>query len=159
MDAPTPALVLKPTVLEVLGRGVALVVGTADTGLQPELCRAWGPRWDAAAGQLDVLVPLPAGDRALSNLRAAPKVAFTFTMPTDYTAFQLKGRAIEQRDPDAADWRRARDHFDAFLAQVPRVGLDPAAYAAWFPARGRLLRAQIAQVFDQAPGPRAGLSL
>lgn len=159
MGRTADALVLDEAVLGVLGSGVALTVGTASPDLQPEVCRGWGPRWHAGSGILEVLIPLPAGQRALANLRDAPKIAFTFTVPTDYTAFQLKGYVLEQRDPGADDWRRARAHFDAFLTQVPRVGLDPAAYAAWFPAHGKLIAARIVQAFDQAPGPRAGSAL
>lgn len=159
MSAAPPISKLGPEVIELMSRGVALVVGSASDGLLPEVCRGWGPRWVAQSGELQVLIPMPAGARTVSNLERAPALAFTFSMPTDYTCFQLKGRRVDVREPRAEDWRRARGHFDAFLAELPRVGLDPTTFASWFPAAGRLLTARIEVGFSQAPGARAGLPL
>ncbi len=150
---------LDASVLDVLGHGVAFVVGTASPELAPEVCRGWGPRWHRETAELEVLLPLPAARSTIDNLSRAPGVAFTFTSPTNYTCYQLKGSYRRSREPGADDWRRAREHFDAFLAEMPRVGLEPAIYSGWFPADGIVIRAHVQAAFDQAPGPRAGSAL
>ena len=150
---------LEDSVARLLGQGVALVVGTASERGDPEICRAWGPAWNAEHGELSVLVPLPAGESSLDNLGQAPAVAFTFSLPTDYHAYQIKGRCAAIRKPGAADWRRARQHFDAFLAEAARVGLEPGTFAPWFSGEGQLVVAAIDAAFCQAPGTRAGLQL
>lgn len=152
-------LALEEPIVDLLGAGIALVVGTADESLRPEICRGWGPSWDQETGQLSVALPLPAASVSLKNLERAPSVAFTFTRPTDYDAYQLKGSCVLVRELEAVEWRRARTHFDAFLAEASRVGLEPSAYAPWFPAEARLLVATIDAAFCQAPGRRAGLEL
>jgi len=139
--------------------GIALVIGTANAAREPEVCRGWGPRWRAETGLLEALLPMPAATTAVQNLSEASAVALTFSKPTDYTAFQLKGECLEICGLDAAHWRRARHHFDAFLIEASSVGLDPAAFAPWFPAEGLLLVARIDQAFCQAPGPKAGVPL
>lgn len=152
-------VVLEDSVARLLGQGVALVVGTASETGDPEICRAWGPAWSAERGELSVLVPLPAGESSLDNLERAPAVAFTFSRPTDYHAYQVKGSCVATRRPDAVDWQRARNHFDAFLAEAARVGLEPLTFAPWFSGEGRLLVAAIDSAFCQAPGARAGVAL
>lgn len=152
-------MVLEDSVARLFGRGVALVVGTASEAGDPEICRAWGPAWIAESGELSVLVPLPAGRSSLDNLEGAPAVAFTFSLPTDYHAYQIKGRCTAIRQPGAGDWRRARNHFDAFLAEAARVGLEPGIFAPWFSGEGQLVVAAIDAAFCQAPGAKAGLQL
>ena len=155
---PSP-LALEDRVVDLLGAGVALVVGTANEAREPEVCRGWGGLWKAESGVLEVMLPLPAARSTLDNLARTDAVAFTFTKPTDYEAYQLKGARLEIRELRAEEWRRVRRQFDAFLAEASCVGLDPAAYAPWFPAEGRLLAARIEAAFSQAPGPKAGLAL
>jgi hypothetical protein len=156
---PSSPFILEASIIDLLGQGVALVVGTANEAREPEICRAWGPLWSPEGGTLEILLPLPAAESSLSNLSKASPVAFTFTKPTDYTSYQLKGACAAIRKPRAKDWRRAREHFDAFLAEASRTGLEPSAFSPWFPADGRLLVACIDAVYSQAPGPRAGLAL
>lgn len=141
------------------GAGVALVVGSANEERAPEICRAWGPRFVASDATLEVMLPMPAASTTLRNLATSSAVAFTFSKPTDYSAFQVKGERVEVRDLQAHEWRRARNHFDAFLVEASEVGLSPAAYAPWFPAEGQLLVARIDRAYCQAPGPKAGTPL
>ena len=155
----TSPLVLEESVVTLLGKGAVVVVGTANEALEPEICRAWGPLWDADTGRLTVLVPLPAGRDSLDNLERSPRAAFTVSMPTDYQAYQLKGSRVAMREPRAADWRRARMHFDAFLTEASRVGLEPQTFAPWFAVEGLLLVTEIDSVFRQAPGAKAGTAL
>jgi hypothetical protein len=155
---PSPA-VLDESVVALFGQGIVVLVGTASEALAPQICRAWGPLWDARAGRLSVLVPLPAGQDSLDHLVRAPRVAFTFALPTDYRGYQLKGSFVTTREPRAGDWRRARAHFDAFLTEASRVGLEPQTFAPWFAGDGRLLVAAIDSAFCQAPGPKAGTAL
>ena len=154
-----PPLILEESIVELLGGGVALVVGSANEAREPEICRGWGPLWEAETGVLEVVLPLPAAQSTLDNLSRTGGVAFTFTKPTNYAAYQLKGTCLEIREVRAEEWRRARHQFDAFLVEASCVGLSPALYAPWFPAEGRLVVASIDSAFSQTPGPNAGLAL
>ena len=150
---------LDPALLQHLGLGVAFVVATANEALEPEVCRAWGPCWNPEAATLAVVLPLPAARSTVDNLTRTTAVAFTFTMPTCYSAYQLKGHREEFREPSAKDWQRARNQFDAFLVEAASVGVDPATYSAWFPAEAVVLVARINNAFLQTPGPKAGQAL
>lgn len=152
-------LQLDAAVRDLLDRGVALEMGSARDEMQPEISRVWGRAWDTGAAELSVLLPLPAGAPTLSNLQSAPAMALAFARPTDYASFQLKGRLVAQRDPSAEDWRRARAHFDAFLAEFPQVGLEPATYSPWFPVEGITLVVRVERAVHPTPGSGAGAAL
>ncbi len=127
---------LDPEAAALLDTGVALVIGTANAARVPEICRGWGPRWNAGEGALEALLPLPAAERTIRNLSEAPSIALTFSTPTDYSAYQLKGDCAALLEPEAHHWRRARHHFDAFLIEAASVGLAPRPTRRGFPPRG-----------------------
>ena len=146
---------LDASLTEFLEGGCSLIVATVTDDGAPHATRGWG---------LDVLDPrtarilLPSHDTiALEGLAGGGPVAITAADVTTLRSVQLKGRATAVEPATDEDRVRAARHNDAFFADVtatdgtPRALLDrllPAAYAACV--------LEVAEVYDQTPGPGAG---
>ena len=148
-----------------LESGVSVLVGTRDSGLVPEITRAWGPRVSRARRSISLCFAMAAGRRTLDNLRDNGRVAAAFSLPTNYKTIQLKGRCIETTEPNRLDLSAIRRHRDSFARLTEGIGV-PRLFteALWqreltdSPAMVRI-RFVAEQVFDQTPGPDAGLPL
>lgn len=144
---------------------VSVLVGTRDSRLLPEITRAWGPRVSADRRAVSLCVPLATSRRTLDNLEANGEIAVTFSLPTNYRTFQLKGRHAAAADPDSADLAAVERHRDAFAEVNERLGQPrPRVEAFWraeIETSAVLVKIffSLDQVFDQTPGPGAGRPL
>ena len=146
---------LEAAMAEFLGGGVSLIVATVTDDGAPHATRGWSLR---LTGPSTARVLLPLHDTtALDRLAAGARVAITAADVTTLRSVQLKGRAIGVEPATDDDREHAARHNDAFFAEVsatdgtPRALLDrlvPAGYAACL--------LEIAEVYDQTPGPGAG---
>jgi len=66
-------VILGPELVELICGGVAVLVSTRDSDLQPEIVRAWGPEVSADGSSLTVCVPAP-GSRTAANIESNDKV-------------------------------------------------------------------------------------
>jgi hypothetical protein len=145
--------------------GLAVIVGTRDAHLVPELVRAWGVRVGPSRDQLELCVPMSSGRRTLANIADNRQVAVTLTMPTTYRSFQVKGDVLETTTPSPDDRERVTRHYQAFASEVAALGLSIDRAAQLFEAdlkRGpdmMKIRVAIDALFDQTPGPGAGSRL
>lgn len=141
---------------EFLCLGVSLMLVTRDERLAPEITRAAGARL-GDDGLLRVALPLPEARRTIWNLEATPVVALSIVLPTSYRTLQVKGS-----DTQLVDWPGheaiARAHADAFVEQVVAVGI-PREFADSFFSHSRYTTVGFTplEIYDQTPGPAAGL--
>lgn len=143
--------------------GVAAVLGTRDAGLVPEVARGWGVRVLPDRASVELCIGLPSGRRTLANLADNGQLAVTCVRPSDYRQVQLKGRGAEAGAPTEADRAWVARHQAAFTAQVADVGIAPeTCHRFWShddPDALVKLRLEVAEAFDQTPGPDAGRAL
>ena len=64
-------VILGPDLVELICGGVAVLVSTRDSDLQPEIVRAWGPEVSADGSSLTVCVPAAPGSRTAANLESS----------------------------------------------------------------------------------------
>jgi hypothetical protein len=132
------------------------IVANCNSQLVPETVRAWGQSVTEDLQAIDLCVGRQAARRLIENFQQTTAVSLAIVNVTTYQAIQLKGRLLEVGDPSAEDRIRVRQHGDAFVAGVARVGVSEAA------ARGTLVSDVIRirfvpeLLFDQTPGPQAG---
>ena len=144
---------------------MSVLVGTRDSRLVPEITRAWGPSVSEDRQTVSLCVPLATSRKTLDNLEANGKIAVTFSLPTNYRTFQLKGRHVRTAEPDSADLTVVERHRDAFAAVNAPLGqpreLVEAFWRAEIETSAVLVRILFVpeQVFDQTPGPGAGRGL
>ncbi len=141
-----------------LGSTVAIVVGSVDRQLVPQICRGWGLRFEGD-GVLSLCLDRVPAMRTIANLRENPRVAITFTSPQTYRSIQLKGRCIEVMEPDEADRERATEHRHAFAEVCEPIGLSWDACSNMWTSETIKIRFQPEQAFDQTPGPARGRQL
>lgn len=133
--------------------GTSLLIATRDHARRSEVTRVAAARLFGA--RLQVLVPLPEGERTLSNIKSTRAVALTAAHPTTYRSFQIKGS-----DAEPCDWPEhraaAEQHVQRFVAEVSQLGL-PVEIAAFFWSRAFVPIAFTPHsLFTQTPGPGAG---
>lgn len=135
----------------------SVIVAACDGNLTPETVRGWGTRLSGDRRSIDVFVGREPARRLLEDLRAAGAMAVAIANVTTYQAVQLKGRwaGVDEADDDGR--ARVRRHGEAFVAGLGRVGIGEQA------ARGVLvsdvvrLRFVPDRLFNQTPGPDAGV--
>ena len=148
-----------------LESGVSVIVGTRDSGLVPEITRAWGPSVSEDRRSIRLCVPLATSRKTLENLEENGQIAVSFSLPTTYKTVQLKGRYIEAAELTGADVAAIERHRDAFGASNETIGV-PRQWVETFWRRELetsptlvTIRFVPDEIFDQTPGPGAGSPL
>lgn len=137
----------------------AISVGTRDAALRPTTVVGVGFTVDAEAGRVTVFVPEATGGRTFSNLEANGAVAVVLEEIPTHRTVQLKGRCVALR-PATDGERDVVDRCHAlFQEMVQWAGAPPRLVArrrVW-PARAVTL--DVAEAFEQTPGPGAGRAI
>jgi hypothetical protein len=147
-----------------LESGVAVVVGTRDAKLLPETTRGWGPIAEAN-GIIGVCIPLPAGQKTLENLSDNGKIALALGSPINYEQLQVKGHCVEIIEANESDVARVGRHREEFARACEGIGTLRSTTEQLFlrevdnPPVLVKIRFQPEQIFDQTPGPNAGVRL
>ena len=135
----------------------SVIVATCDAQRVPETIRAWGQRVLDDRQTIELFVGRQPARRLMENLRSNDSMAVAIANVTTYQALQLKGRCIAVGEAKPEDHARIRAHGAAFVAGAALVGIPEQA------ARGILvsdvirLRFVPEVLFDQTPGPEAGV--
>jgi len=140
--------------------GVAVSVATRDGDLRPAFTRAWGPQLSDDGESLALCVIAPPGSPTRANLEANGAIAIGFSPPTIARAVQLKGVAIEVREPEPDELESAERHLDAFCVETEAIGYPAERTRRLYrPSDFASVTLSIDEVFDQTPGPGAGRRL
>jgi hypothetical protein len=148
-----------PDIGELACQGVAVIVATRDPSLVPAVARGWGPRLHDGGARLELCVDAPEGSAMLENLRAGSPMAVTLSRPTSYLTVQLKGAVASFGAPDAEALRVAGEHIEAFVAETTAVGVPEAIVRLLADAEVVAVAIDVAERYDQTPGPGAGRPL
>jgi hypothetical protein len=113
-------------IAELVRRGPAMMVATRDSGLRPELARAWGPSLSADGSRLTMCVEAAPGSAMTRNLAARCPLAASLSHLTSHLAVQLKGAVVDVAPPTSERLGVVSDHVDRFVADTARVGVPEA---------------------------------
>jgi Pyridoxamine 5'-phosphate oxidase len=142
--------------------GVVIGVGTRDSALVPAFARGWGLRFVSDSGEARVCVAESTGAQTFANIADNQQIAVTFSKPTTYRTFQLKGRVLEIAPASKEDMADVLRHRETFLDEVGAVGLprELATHVILVELEAstllKTIRIHVDAVFDQTPGPWAG---
>lgn len=142
-----------------LESGVSLLVGTRGADGRPTAMRASGLRMHEGRAGFDVFLALGAAGRIAADLAAAPRIAVTASRVIDHRTFQIKGTAIDVREGREEERRVPESYLERFAVSVEEVGqprIVTSQIRAW-PAL--VVSVRIDDIFDQTPGPNAGVPL
>jgi hypothetical protein len=143
-----------------LEAGSALIVGTVSPDGHPHATRGWG---------LDVISTDPrrvrllldaSADEAISHLAPGRPVAVTAADVVSLRSVQIKGTSLGVGPAGEGDGERARRFADAFFDDIVATdGTPREVLERLVPDEYRPVTIDVADVFDQTPGPDAGRSV
>lgn len=160
MPARQPESKLSHELIAFVHGGVAVSIATRDAELRPAFTRGWGPLMSDDGQTLTVCVAAPLGSATRANLEENGAMAIGFSPPTIARALQVKGRAVELREPAPAQLERAEQHLEAFSAETQTLGYPSELARRLYDLPDFVsVTLSIDEVFDQTPGPSAGKRL
>lgn len=144
------------SLIRFLQRPVMIILGTVNTAMRPEIGRAVGVVTHPDTNSLALVVSRWQWPATVANVEATGRMAATFSRPSDYETYQIKGRAMA-RAATAADVDASRAYCRDTLAALMELGVGPDLVAHWQGERDLVAVAlSVDAVFVQTPGPRAG---
>ncbi|MBS0451978.1 MAG: hypothetical protein JSS14_11745 [Proteobacteria bacterium] len=160
-DASAPGL-LSPELIDMIDRGVSVIVSSRDAALRPSLMRAVGSRINAQGTEITVYLARSQSRQLLQDLAACGRIAVVFSSPSTHRSVQVKGTGINGRAATALDLPLLQRYLQAMEFEICSIGY-----------RLEFVRAMLAfeledlvaisftpsEAFDQTPGPKAGSQL
>jgi hypothetical protein len=142
-----------------LETGTSIFVGTIGPNMVPLCCRAIAIQADERLTTATVYVPIATSRDTLSNLATTQRIAVVVTKPLEHISVQLMGTSRNARLARTDEEAFVRARLDHYAEVLERIGIPrrvTRSFAHW-PAFA--IEMDVAQVFEQTPGPKAGTRL
>lgn len=139
--------------------GVSVLVGTRDRLLVPEGARGFGVRVLAGGAELEVFVPEAWGERTFANLADNGRIAVSIARPEDHRSVQVKGSMLAVRPGGDAEHAAIERYREALISKFSVIGYPPSLFHRLNVWPCRVVRLRVESLFEQTPGPRAGVPL
>ena len=156
--APAPGL-LSPEHIEMIDRGVSVIVSSRDAALRPSLMRAVGSHIDADGTEITVYLARSQSRQLLQDLASCGRIAVVFSSPSTHRSVQVKGTGINGRAATADDLPLLMRYRQAMEYEICSIGYRLEFLHAMLAFELEDLVAisfTPAEAFDQTPGPKAG---
>lgn len=153
---------ISPALLDIMQRGVSVIVASCGRDGVPNVMRGVGCRVSEDGSDITVYLSRGQSRQLLQDIADTSRVAVVFSSPTSHLTVQVKSSnaRVEILDEGAAE------DLDRYLRsmeeEIAGVGFEPRftrAMLAHDPDDLVALRLVPEQAFDQTPGPRAGALL
>lgn len=136
---------------------VMQIVGTADATRRPGIARGVGAWRARDPDTIDLVLSAWQWPETVANIEANGRIAVTFSRPSDYVTYQIKGTAT-LRPADDGEIERSAGYMVAIVSTLMRNGLLPEIIAPWLTARDAVVATiRISSVYVQTPGAQAGM--
>lgn len=150
------APLLTERLVELIESGVSIIVGTRDANLRPDSGRGLGARVSPDRRHITLLLNGDLCTRLRANIEDNGRIAVAFSRIHDHQSIQLKGRVTATRDGSPREVKAQGRYLIAFAEQLANAGFPRSVvrnvqYAPCF-----AVDVEVAEVFDQTPGPGAG---
>jgi hypothetical protein len=142
-----------------LEEGLAIHVATRDGALVPDGTRAAAIKAETDGRHVTVYVPAAAETRILPNLESNGQIAVVLVRVRDERSCQLKGVFADARQADSREEPFVMGQWDRFIQNIEQIGLPRAVTGHWTMWPCLAVRFEVTALFDQTPGPRAGVKL
>lgn len=135
---------------------MTVVVATRDRGLVPEAVFAAAAVAEPG-GRLRVYVPEATGAKTFSNLEETGVVSVLLERPLTHRSAQFKGRFLAIRPARESERPLVEWGITRFFEEVESYGIPPGTVRRANRWPCRVIGVAVESVFDQTPGPRAGM--
>ncbi len=150
---------LPEQVVEFLGGPSMILLGTRSAVFKPGIGRAIGLRLAEEADRIDLMLSRWQWPQTAANIASNGQLAVTFSRPSDYVTYQLKGLA-ELRDAEPDDLALGEKYVRRMGATLSGLGVGSAMTSGWFCTRDVVVaRLAVEAVFVQTPGASAGSTI
>jgi hypothetical protein len=150
---------IEPQLAAFLEEGLSLHIGTRDASLQPQGGRVSAVKVEAGGRHLVAYVPEAAFSRLRSNLESNGLAAISFGRPIDDRACQVKGSVIDVRPATDGERELVATQWDGFMRQLEMIGIPRAVAGGWSSWPAVAVTLKVTAVFEQTPGPHAGIAI
>jgi hypothetical protein len=142
-----------------LEEGLGIHIGSRNERHEPNGARAIAVKVEEGGRHILVYVATAGAARVLTDLKSNGQAALVFGRPIDDRACQVKGLFVSERpaEPDEQPFLLAQ--WGAFLVQLEAIGIPRAAASGWVTWPAVAIRLEATAVFEQTPGPQAGVQL
>lgn len=150
------AVAIPKDLVEFLTSGISVLLATRNADRVPEAVRAYAPVISPDRQRLDLIVPNGLGDRTIANLRDNAQIAAAFSRAIDHVSVQVKGSCVALR-PTTEEDRPAVERFRAaYIEGLYLIGMPRSLTSRFRALPGTVVTIEVAGVYNQTPGPRAG---
>jgi hypothetical protein len=139
--------------------GPSIIVGSVDESGQPAACRAVGLRSNDDFDTFTVYLPVATSRDMVNNVAMTQRIAVAMTHPLSHSAIQMKGTTLGVRLSSPDEEKLIEKQLGDFAQVLDQIGIPARvtnAFAHW-PAFA--IDVKIDEVFEQSPGPKAGVPL
>jgi hypothetical protein len=150
--------VFDPDSAALIEGGSSLIVGTVGSDGAPRATRGWSALIvdQGPPARVRMLVSETDTD-ALADLDATGAIAVTGADVPTLRSVQFKGQVVAVEDPTDDDLARCERYIDALFSDIVRAdGARREVLVRWIPTGYRAVVIEVAERFDQTPGPGAG---
>ncbi|MDO6964796.1 hypothetical protein [Rhizobium alvei] len=151
---------IEQEVASILESRVMILVSTPGMGARPTIGRATGARFNAAIGQVELLVSASQWPEVSRYALPGRKIASTYVRPSDYRAYQIKGVIAEVCPANAEEAARGTRYVEDMLEEMRTLGVSRIQLSSTLCDRDlQRIRFWPTDLFAQTPGPLAGQRL
>jgi hypothetical protein len=142
-----------------LEEGIAIQIGTRTERLEPNGARVVAVRVQDEGAFITAFVPELAAPQVLPDLESNGQAALVFARPPDERSCQVKGVFAGQRAASAQDERFVRHQWQRWMERLTTIGLPLETLQTWDVWPCVAIRLRVTALFNQTPGPNAGVTL
>ncbi|MCM2314854.1 MAG: hypothetical protein NDJ92_06855 [Thermoanaerobaculia bacterium] len=150
---------LQSRLREYLQPRVSIIVGSVSPARMPESCRAIAMRADGELRQFTVYVPVATSQETIANVAATRRIAVACTRPQTHSTIQIKGAVREVRLAADSEREFVRGRLEAFADELGDLGYPRRSITAIAHWPAFAIEIELEQLFEQTPGPNAGIPL
>lgn len=157
-----PAVPLPADFLEMMGRGVSVIVSSSDMTGRPSIMRAVGSEVSGNGQSITVFVSRRQSRQLILDITATRRIAVVFSRPSTHRTVQLKSSGATIRSAAPSDQPALARYLASMEHEIGLVGYGPHMTRAMLAHQLDDLVAisfEPAAAFDQTPGPKAGAAL
>lgn len=142
-----------------LDGGISVFVGTVDAEGVPTCCRGIAVDSKDDFDSITVYLPAATAGETVANLATTRRIAVALTEPLSHDSIQIKGVTRGVKLAPAQDREFVAQRLDAFAERLGSFGLPRNLTRTLNHWPAFAIEVSVEQVFDQTPGPKAGVEL
>jgi len=142
-----------------LQEGIAIQLGTRNTGLEPSGVRVVAVSVERDGSHVVAYVPDMSARHVLPDLESNGHAALVFSRPPDERACQVKGSFAGARPASADERAMVQAQWDRWLDRLTTIGVPRPTFEHWSTWPCVAIRVRVNAIFNQTPGPGAGAPL